>query len=994
MIEKIIEILKTWKDNLAKDIKVEKVYLFGSSIYREGILFDPAISDLDLIIIMPENLSPVQRLNWLIRLKEQKKELEKQMLFLLSKKATDREIISIVTIERRDLNFDIHKSRSRTFFRTNDFFDLDADKIVSGSEIVSFVELKNELAIQVLESIQKTRNLFLKNSAIRDLTELKWTGYDVLPKDFSRECAKVQSMANGIKVPGDQFNLSFGNDFIKDRLRSMMDVDTQYAGLYNWIDSRAGGRSHIRDKEILSAEMHVLLYEVLYDLTIKEIESSLAKQSDNDKLNEDFLNTLTITDEFEAFLEDSELLTKAHSRKEKVLLSEIFIYPELAKYDSYRAFEKTENSEDIIRDFKNYSKLLIAGSDQSGKTTLCKKIFVELLGQKLVPLYINDKSNNFLGNIELKLEKAFQSQYNTGVNFNEIKKEYIVPVIDDFHFAKHKEKFVNELARYDKQIIIVDDIFGLNLKNEKLIKSYFHFKIQELRPSLRNSLIKNWISLNDTKLGDKPNDNNNYQQLDKATEFINASLGKIIGSGIMPAHPFFILSLISNYETFDRPLDQEITSQGHCYQALLYMYLKKQGVKNDEIDTYINFLTELAYFFYKEKVAQLSQEKFNEFLNDTYLKSYNLPVKLDVLLKNLARTNIFSIDDLNNYYFCYSYIYYFFVGKYLAEQIEKHKEEVVKIINNLHKNENAYIAVFISHHSKNSFLLDEIVKTASSLFEKFKPATLSETELGFFDEKVDMIIKAVLPAADASPENARDINLKNADQIERQSQESTQFEKSKDEDEEENEIAREMRRSIKTVEVMGTLIKNRSGSLLKPNLESIFEEGMKVHLRIINSFVELIRDPNNQNDIEEMLLERLNIVIKEKGHNLSHDQLVTIAKRFFWNSNFVVIYALVDKIIHSLGSDKLTLIVESVCDKEDSPASFIVKHGILMWYNKNLQIDKIADKIDSNGFSKTARALLNHKIANHCKLHAVGFRDIQKIGHRLHISPRNLRGKS
>ena len=68
-----------------------------------------------------------------------------------------------------------------------------------------------------------------------------------------------------------------------------------------------------------------------------------------------------------------------------------------------------------------------------------------------------------------------------------------MPIIDDFHFAKHKEKIVNDLSQYDKQIIIVDDIFGLNLKDENIIKKYFHFKIQELIPSLRTELIKNWI---------------------------------------------------------------------------------------------------------------------------------------------------------------------------------------------------------------------------------------------------------------------------------------------------------------------------------------------------------------------------------------------------------------------------------------------------------------------------------------------------------------------
>jgi len=55
-----------------------------------------------------------------------------------------------------------------------------------------------------------------------------------------------------------------------------------------------------------------------------------------------------------------------------------------------------------------------------------------------------------------------------------------------------------------------------------------------------------------------------------------------------------------------------------------------------------------------------------------------------------------------------------------------------KIINSLHKDENAYIAVFLSHHSKNEYILDEILLNAYSLFDKHKTATLIQNELNFF----------------------------------------------------------------------------------------------------------------------------------------------------------------------------------------------------------------------------------------------------------------------
>lgn len=708
------------------------------------------------------------------------------------------------------------------------------------------------------------------------------------------------------------------------------------------------------------------------------------------------IKQLKITKQFSTFLQNTELLAKAHSQKEKVFLEDIFIYPELAKYDDLREYEKKDSSEKLIEDFCNYSKILIAGEDQSGKTTLCKKIFIELRKKNFVPVYISDKTNQYRGKIENKISKAYKKQYET-VPIEEIDKHRIVPIIDDFHFAKNKEKCVHDLSLYKYQIIVVDDIFSLNFKDENLIKSFTHFKIKEFTPSLRNKLIKKWIHLTDKKNDVSHNENEIYQSIDNKTELVNTTLGKIIGNGIMPAYPFFILSVISTYETFAKPLEQEITSQGYCYQALIYMYLRKQGVKNDEIDIYINFLTEFAFYFYTAKKNELSIGEFNSFM-ELYLNKYHLPIKQEILLKNLQKTQIVALDGFNNYIFCYPYLYYFFVAKYLAEHIVDNKKIIDSIISNLHKDENAYIAIFISHHSKNVYILDEIILNAYSLFDKYKPATLSKEELSFFDEQADIIVKAVLPLPNATPEKERDKRLKKQDKDKKLN--DAREKNSYINDEKENDLAIELRRSIKTVEVMGRIIKNRAGSLEKSRLEPIFEEAMKVHLRILTSFFELIKNEKEQQGIVNFILNRLNKFIEDKAEERkkegrkerkpSKEELEKISKTIFWSMNFFVVYGLIDKIINSLGSNKLTKIIETICDNENTPVSFLVKHGILMWYNKNLQIDNIAERIDKDGFSKTAKKVMKFMVVNYCSMHSLGFKEKQKIEHKLGIPSKVL----
>ena len=699
---------------------------------------------------------------------------------------------------------------------------------------------------------------------------------------------------------------------------------------------------------------------------------------------------LKICDQFAAsFLQNTELLSKAHPKKEELLLDHIFVPPELAEYRDLQKQEKKRNSEKLLEDFHNHPKLLIAGENHSGKTTLCKKFYAELRHKNFVPIYISDGDKNYPGKIENKISGAFHEQYdNNGTPIEEIDLDRVVPLIDDFHLAKKKERLVQALTPYRHQIIIVDDIFGLNLQDETLISSFKHFEIEEFSPTLRNKLIRKWLQLTESGHDASQNMNAFYQNIDQKTELVDSALGKSIGSGIMPAYPFFILMVINTYETFSRPLDQEITSQGYCYQALIYAYLIKRGVKNDEIDTYINFLTELAFYLYRSDKHELSLHEFDDFRNQ-YKSKYHLPIAEKTLLSNLQATNMFPSDNFNNYSFYHSYLYYFFVAKYLAEHLEDCKEAICHIMSNLHKNDYAYIAVFLSHHSKNIFVLEQILEIASSLFKKYRPFTLTRDELGFFDKQADIIVQAILPKASNLSEQERTQDLIVQDKLEGLN------ENEKTNDDVDDELVRELRRSIKTVEVMGMVIKNRAGSLEKEKLESVFKEGMDVHLRIMQSFIEFVKEEENQQEVVEFILSRLSLREKDRGENTDQDKLMTMSRKFFWNMNFFVVYSIINKIIHSLGSDKLTKIIETVCDSESTPAAFLVKHGILMWYSKNLQLDYITDRIESDDFSEITKAILKHKVVDHYRIHPMNYKERQKIENKLGIpSTKLLKGRN
>lgn len=696
------------------------------------------------------------------------------------------------------------------------------------------------------------------------------------------------------------------------------------------------------------------------------------------------IKSLKLTEEFNNFLISADILTKSHHNKEMLNLNDIFVFPKLKSYDVEEVPHKYD-SENLRNDILTFNKLIIAGENQAGKTTLCKIIFQIYRTLNYVPIYLEDE-NKYFGKPISKLEKAFSEQY-LGAKLSDFDPKRIVPILDNFHAATHQEKYIEQFDDFPKQVLIVDDIFGLNITNQKRIKDYNKFKIRESSPVERHDLIKRWIQIKeDNQI--QINKNHLQQSIDEKTELIENSLGIIFGKGIMPSFPFFILSLLAAQDT-QKPLDSEITSQGHCYQALIYLYLRKQGVKNDQIDIYSNFLTELAFFIYEGKGNSIAYEDFQNFL-DEYKGKFNLPIPIFDIVQTLSKINICKFDSLNQFNFCYSYIYYFFVAKFLAEHLEVKKEIINRILSNLHKDENAYITVFITHHTKSNYLLDELLLNAEILFEKHLPATLDTEEVSFFDKHEDEIVKAILPSFG---HNSIDERKKILEEKSRQEEARKDVNEEVDNnlDEESNELATNLRRSIKTVEVMGLIIKNRSGSLDKKKIEYIYEQGMKVHLRIVKSFINLIREEKAEKEFIDFLTERINKAIEEKENKqLSIDKIEKLVRKIYWNLNFGVLHGFTTKAIHSLGSSNLLNISQAVSENLRTPSAFIINHGIRMWYGKNLRLDEIEKRLRDADFSKTAQNLMKFKIVEHCRLHKIEFKDLLKIEQKLHIPTTKL----
>ena len=101
-------------------------------------------------------------------------------------------------------------------------------------------------------------------------------------------------------------------------------------------------------------------------------------------------------------------------------------------------------------------------------------------------------------------------------------------------------------------------------------------------------------------------------------------------------------------------------------------------------------------------------------------------------------------------------------------------------------------------------------------------------------------------------------------------------------------------------------------------------------------------------------------------------------------------YGVIHKIVHSVGSDKLIEISKKVCDEINTPAAFIVKHGILMWCDKNIQVNEVAQSINKKEFSELARRAIKFMVVDYSYLHQINYQDKQRLENKLGIPSRKL----
>ena len=686
-------------------------------------------------------------------------------------------------------------------------------------------------------------------------------------------------------------------------------------------------------------------------------------------------------------------LKVTHPYKNNLLLEDIFIYPELQIInDSSIKNSLIQINSDILKQKEKIGFSIVYGAETSGKTSLSRILQLKYKRDGFIPILITGKDikSNDINSTRIKqlILKVFKSQYEiskkTISEFEQVDRSQILLFIDDFNNtnlnSEYKALFINELRKLNFQNILIFTHESLQLEATtegdlaKSLIDFNHYQLVEFGHLLREKLIKKWILIGNEQIINKSD--LIYKTREKAD-----SINTTIGYNIVPSYPIYLLTLLQAMEA-NETSSLAKSSYGYYYEFLIMKYLNaNSSMEPKDIITIFTYTSTFAYKCLKNKSHIFSEDDLSIFKKQ-YCQKKRFTPRFDIN-KKLIESNILSIYE-SEYKFSHDYIYYFFVAKYLSDNITKKEIKIViqKLCKRLYRMEFANIIMFLIHHSPQDFILETIINEAKDVFNEVEEFQFSCNELKNINS---CIKKENLKLENRTLEESRKIELETKEHqtsiIKKEKHIEADF---NEEIETLNQFAT-LNLSFKIIEILGEITKNYAGSLDGGIKYELIKETYSIGLRSLKSLIEFFEENH------ELLIVEIKKLILKKQY-VTDDKINEAVASMIFSMASSVSTGIVKKISKAIASKELKEIYQEILDERiDNNAIKIINCAIDLDFKEGLNISKIEKihKILVNNNNRLADSVLKRIILEHIYMFEVEFNKKQSVCSKLDISSDN-----
>lgn len=609
-------------------------------------------------------------------------------------------------------------------------------------------------------------------------------------------------------------------------------------------------------------------------------------------------------DEFKAELDDIGT-PFSHPIKTQLMLSDLFVYPDL-KVTTFRAKAGPEvvmRGPDVLDYVAGKRSLCIAGAPTSGKTSLGKMLYRDLqLRKKLVPVLLqpHDIRGTDASRVRAAVARAFEEQYSKRLldRFNQLEPESKVVIVDDWHRvrfgAKGKAQVVEGLDRTFGRVIVFTDDASMfhqmaDAVSSGVLPSFEYCEIKPFGYRLREELVTKWESLGREF---------ETEELELTHDIATSEylLDALIGKGIVPAYPFFVLSALQADDLTAQ--NAAFGAYGHIYQALLTTRMARVNPKN--LGLKFAYLSFLAYKMLETGRDSLTAAEVQS-IHDSYEREYMVSVDKAQLLAELEAAQALSVSGEQTR-FKYRYAYYYFAAQYLHDGIsnvkgaEALRQKLKALADNAYNEENAHILIFYLYMSKDRVLMEHILDNAKKLFADKGPCDL-DSDVAFVNALYSAPPRLVAP----SPETER-----NREEYLAQRDEAAESQRENEPGQDKDMLTLDF--AFQSLNIMGQVLRNFPGDLRADLKLRLTQESYQLGLRILRGFLVFLQ--TNIEAFRRDMVEYLKLF--QPFSRKRDDQLQAAADKAVIALTEMALFGIIKRISMSVGVEELKETYETV----------------------------------------------------------------------------------
>jgi len=698
---------------------------------------------------------------------------------------------------------------------------------------------------------------------------------------------------------------------------------------------------------------------------------------------------LQLDPKFSKFLNDIEAVF-AHSKIDTINLEHLYLAPDLKDLNqkhgkSYRV----TNLDEILNaiDVEGFKYVLI-GNDTSGKTANAKYLFSKYFQFGLTPILIqgSEINNNIrIDALKKQIELKSAEQYTRPLKINDDGKSNLVIIIDDFHKAtKGKNKYwttlMGNLESICPNIIITgNSLMPLEtLNGHDPFKKFELYSILEFGPKLRYKLTEKWYTLGtDEKFIDQ---NDVRRKIDTALNHIKT----IIGKGYIPSYPFYLLSILQSIESGNTQ-NQNYSVHGFYYEHLINECFNKAVKDKKEIGLFYNYLTHLCFHLFELRVPELTMEQYAEY-HALYCSKFDLSYNSESILKTLHSAKLISVND--TIHIKEKYIYYFFVAKFISNNISKEetKSLVSKMSLRIFNDEYASIIMFVTHLSKDEFIIQEIIENAKAIFPNTKECQLQE-DISSINELIESIPNQVLELMDVNKN--RESAVAEEDENERLENEvedeTTDYSNLGLEDDiADIDVYARITRAFKTIDLLGQISKKYWGELDGDQKLELVNTTYNLGLRTLGFYLDLLQ--KNKDHIIEYVKELISEKHIKDSFSLK-ENIEDTARDFIFRMSFLSSFGLTKRVSNSIGYDKLKNSFEKAMESNPVNSVRLIDLSIKLGFSSiKSQVETIKEYEENMTGNKLSFMVLRNLAIDHLHMFDTDYKTRSRLCQILKIT--------